>query len=100
MERERERSPRSEKKTDENPMRNREMKEVSQMYNFTEKQMQELFMKSIADILKKHISADDQPRGSSKETPAPEIKIAADFPYWYVCHYCFFAPVVMRDNGF
>ena len=63
-------------------MREREMKEVSQMYNFTEKQMEELFRKSIADILKKHIAADDNIKGDSKKDELAVIKIADDFPYW------------------
>lgn len=63
-------------------MREREMKEVSQMYNFTEQQMEELFRKSIADILKKHIAADDNIKGDSKKGESAVIKIADDFPYW------------------
>lgn len=70
-----------------NPM-NHEMKEVTAGHNFTEKQMQDLFVKAIAEVLKNNseLKTTDPADGSERKDPKTakpdDILIADDFPQW------------------
>ena len=61
------------------------MKEVTAGQNFTDKQVQELFAKSIAEVLKNNSdpkTADGSERKDPRTAKPDDILIADDFPYW------------------